>query len=126
MARVIVDARDPLDHLGHPAQRPELGGVAVGAGALQQRLLHPSQLSPGQLRRSAGARRLFQRLQPAPPPAFVPATGALPADLQDARHVGLGVAFLEELSGASATAFLSVAIGLRGSPPRQGINGAGT
>ena len=38
MAWVVGHARDVLDHLSHPRQRPHIRQVAVGFGAVDQRV----------------------------------------------------------------------------------------
>jgi len=126
VTRVVLDARDPADHLGHALERPELGRVAIGPSALEERLLHSTQLGRRQLGRAPGARRLLEGRQPSLAPARVPAADALPTDLQEPCDVCLGVPLLEQLCGTPAAGFLDASIGLTWPLPQDYWNRAGT
>ncbi len=108
--RVVADTGDLLEHLGYPAQSPELGWIAVGTGSLEQRPFHLSQLGRRQQRRPASTWRLFQGRHSTSPPLFVPPADALPRDLEEASHVGLTQTFLEEFGRLPSAGFQAIAI----------------
>jgi hypothetical protein len=113
MPGVVRDPGQPLDHLGHPRQRPQVGGKPARAGASEQRLLHLSELLAGHLRGPArstpAAQRRFAALLPDPrPAAYVAPVGA-----QLTGDLGLGDLTGEQLSSSKAQLFLGVTVAAR-------------
>jgi hypothetical protein len=84
--------RDPLDHLGHPLQGPEVSGEPIGLGALPQRLLDLAGLRIRQLGRPASGPAATQRRHPALGQQGLPTPHALARDSHRLGHLGLGAA----------------------------------
>lgn len=97
MTGVVPHPGDPLDHLGHPRQRPQLRRVPVRRGTPKQLLLHPRLLFGCQARRPTSPTRVDQRRLALRGPRSVPAGHALPAHLQPARHLRLRHTLCEQL-----------------------------
>lgn len=82
MSRVIVDARQPLDHIRHPGKCPQICRETVSPGSPSQCRIERSQLLSVQLRLAPCPARASQCTAAAALPLPVPATDALPAYLQ--------------------------------------------
>jgi hypothetical protein len=85
MARMIVHARQALDHRRHARQCPEIGLEAEGAWALAQRGVELVKVSPIQPGFAAGATRAAQAPRTPAAPLGIPPADALPAHLQVSR-----------------------------------------
>ena len=82
MTWVIPNAGQPLNHHGHPRQRPEIGPKAMHAGTLAQGPVDLPELWAVQLRLAAGPPRPAEGGGATALPRGVPAADALAADLQ--------------------------------------------
>lgn len=87
MALVIAHPGLPLDHLGHPLQGPEFGGVAALQRALQEPSLHRRQLfwaEPGQAAGPLGSPHRLRRA-PSLQPLVSPVARRLTSHPQDLK-----------------------------------------
>ncbi len=89
MTGVVAYPRDLPDHPGHPRQRPQFGGKAVGHRPLPQGLIQKSQIRLLQPRLAAGPARLPQGRRTTSPPGVIPTMHTHRADLQPAGNLGL-------------------------------------
>ena len=63
MGGVVANSEGPGDDLGHPGQGPQIRGVPLGRGPLQEEVQQPRSLSGGQTRRPAGGRFRPERIR---------------------------------------------------------------
>lgn len=103
MAGVIAHARQLLDQLRDPRQRPQLRAVAVRERAAQQLRFELCELIGRQARKPAGTAGALEAFASRRAPPVVPAHHTLPADAQHTRDLGLALAALEHLRGAQPT-----------------------
>jgi hypothetical protein len=81
--REVPDPGQALDHGGDAGQGRLVGGEAVRAGTLAQRLIDTVELLVGQVRGLPGGAGAAQRVQAARLPAAVPAAGVLAEAVDD-------------------------------------------
>jgi hypothetical protein len=86
VARVVPDAREPIDDLGNARQRPDIGGKPLRARPGAQGLLHLRELRRIQLRLPPGPAGAFESRPAALFPGVVPVVRGDPGDSQRLRH----------------------------------------
>jgi len=91
-----------LDDGGHTRQRPQIGAEAVGARPLEKPALDLRELLGMELGPATGSTGGAQRRQATLLPGPVPATDALAAGVERARHKGQLLAAAEELRSFEA------------------------
>ena len=82
MARMIVNARGPLDHRRYTGQRPQIGSETMGLRALTQRLVHLLELRPIQFRPATCPPSSANPIWLVLPPSLEPSAHALTADVK--------------------------------------------
>ena len=88
-----------LDHLGHPAERPQIGRIPIGLWALLEGSLYFGQVGIGHFAGTARLAAAFQGLLPADQPLLVPVRDRLVGDLELTTDVGLGDPLGEQVGG---------------------------
>jgi hypothetical protein len=110
MTRVVAHARQLLDQLRNPRERPHVGAVTVRERTTQQLLLDLGKLLGRDARHSSGAASAFETFASVLTPRVMPTHHALPADAQHAGDLGLALAALEHLCGAQPTLAHSIEV----------------
>jgi hypothetical protein len=105
VAGVVLHPGGLLDHLGHPGERPQFGGIPVGLRTLLQGPLHLGQVRCTHLGRATGLARALQRPLPSDLPLLVPVGDGLMGDLQLTADGRLGDPLGEEVGRPHATGF---------------------
>lgn len=105
---MVGDAELVFDDLGDARRGPQIGGVAVGQGTLQQELLETPQLPRGHLRRPSGRGAHLQGLPTATLPCIAPAHDGAGGAVQQPGDLVERAALVEQGKGTMATRFEKV------------------
>lgn len=102
---VVGNAELAFDELGDARRDPQIGGAAMGQGALRQELLQALQLARGQLRRSSERGPDLEGLAATTPARIATAHDRAGGTVEQPSDLVERAAFAEQGEGAMASGF---------------------
>ena len=102
---VIADPEGPGDDLGHPGQSPQVRGVPVGRGPLEEQFQQPRPLPGVQARRPAGGRFGSERIRASGLDIGLPTADGCRRAADLPGHLPHPVAIFDERDGPAAPGF---------------------